>query len=122
MRPHDAIHRRCQRDPGLGRETQRRQQIRGKSVRIARNEIRRGRGDDDPIGPAGKFDMAHCGLGRLVPQIEPHRPPGHRLQTGLTDEFLRRPGHHDLDLGACLGQLADDLRRLVGSDAAGDAE
>jgi hypothetical protein len=66
--------------------------------------------------------VAHRRLGGRVPEVGPHGPPGQRLERQRRDELARAGGHHDLHVGAALAQPADELGRLVGGDAAGDAE
>ena len=61
-------------------------------------------------------------LGLGVQQFGVNRVAGERLQGQRRDEFLRAPGHHDSHIGAALLELADELCRFVGGDAAADAE
>ena len=85
-------------------------------------EFGRRRRNHDLIGPARELDVAHRGFGRLVPQIRAHRLAGDGLKRQRRDELLRAARHHDLHVGAALDQAADEIRALVGGDAAGDAE
>ena len=77
---------------------------------------------DDLVGPARQLDVAHRGFA-----ASSHRS----VRTGLPDtawnvsgghELLRAARHDDLHFGAALDQAADEVRALVGGDAAGDAE
>ena len=51
-----------------------------------------------------------------------HRPAGQRLERHRRDEAAARLGHHDVDVDAGLDEQAREFGRLVGGDAAGDAE
>ena len=52
----------------------------------------------------------------------PDRPAGQRLEGGGADEVRAGRGQHDVDRRTGLDQQARQFRRLVGRDAAGDAE
>ena len=104
------------------RKTDRRQQIVGKPMREARDELGGCRSDDDLVGPARELDVPHRCFRRFVPQIGAHRAAGHGLEGQRGDELLGAAGHDDLHFGAVLHQPAHQVRTLVGGDAAGDAE
>ena len=68
---------------------------------------------------------AMCSMSALAPRREligDHRPPRDRLERHRPDEPRRRARHDRRDVVAALLQPARDLDRLVGADAAGDAE
>ena len=92
------------------------------AVRQPRQQVGGGRGDDDAVGPACQFDMAHRLFGGAVPQGGAHRLPGQGLETQRRDELLRTVGHGHLHVGAGVAQAAHQLQRFVGGDAAADAQ
>jgi hypothetical protein len=120
--PHLPVHRRRDRHRRRARKTQCRQQVVGHPMRKVRDEIGRGRRDDDQVGPARQLDMAHRTLCVLVPQVAAHLATGNGLERQRRNELARAGGHHDLYLGAALDQAAHQVRALVGGDAAGDAQ
>ncbi len=122
MRPHHAVHRRRDGERRLGGQAEGAQQIVGAALGQARERVRAGRSDQHPGGPACEFDVAHRGFGRLVPERAAHRVARQRLEGGRTDEVQGRRGHHHPHLGAGVLQPAHQLGRLVGRDAAGDAQ
>ena len=68
---------------------------------------------------------AMCSMSAFAPRRElvgDDAAPGDRLERHLADEAARRPRHDRGDVVAALLQPARDLDRLVGADAAGDAE
>ena len=106
----------------FSREAQRRQQVRRSAAGEPRHDLCGRRGDQHEIRPARELDVTHRGLGFLVPEIAANGAAGHGLQRGRGHEFLGRPRHDDLDVGATLAQAAHELGRLVGRDAAADAK
>ncbi len=122
VRPHQAIHGRRDRHRRIGREAERAEQVVGEAVREAADEVGGRRGDQDAIGPAREFDVAHRGLGGLVPEIGAHGPARQRLEGERGDEPAGAGRHHDLHLDPSLAQAADDLGALVCGDPARDAE
>src|SRR5580698_11327798 len=66
--------------------------------------------------------MSHRGFRRRVPQVTSDAASrdglecrgGHKLACGC--------GHHDLNFSAALAQPPDEVRTLIGGDAASDAE
>ena len=68
---------------------------------------------------------AMCSMSALAPGGElvgDHPPPRDRLEGDRPDEPPRRPRHDRGDVVPALLQPARDLDRLVGADAAADAE
>ena len=67
-------------------------------------------------------DVLDVGVGARLELVGDDAPPGDRLERDRADE-PRGGGRHDGDdFVAALLQPARDLDRLVGADAAGDAE
>ena len=93
-----------------------------RAVRELREEVRRGRRDDDGVGAARNVDVAHRVVGAGLPQVGQHRPSGQRLERHRRDEARRGLGHHHVDDDAGLDEQARELRGLVRGDAAGHAE
>ncbi|MCY1453316.1 hypothetical protein D9M71_702980 [compost metagenome] len=85
-------------------------------------QVGRGRGDDDAVGPAGQLDMAHGLFGRAVPQGGAGGLAGQGLEAQRGDELLGPGGHGDLHLGPGVAQAAHQFQRLVGRDAATHAQ
>ena len=76
------------------------------------------RRDDDQVGLAREFDVAHAGsLGRGE-QVGADRLAAERLGRQRRDELLRRCGHGDAHRRAALAQPANQVERLIGRDAA----
>ena len=67
--PHDVVHGRRDRERRLGCETDCCQQVGCAATDDARHDLGCCRGNQDHVGPARKFDMAHRTLGLLVPQV-----------------------------------------------------
>ena len=72
--------------------------------------------------PIGDRDVLDVGVHARAPLRRDHRTPGDRLEGHRPDEPRRRARHHRHDVVAALLQPAAHLDRLVGADAAGDAE
>ena len=76
------------------------QQIVGKSVRGASDEIgRRGR-DDNNVGLAGESDVIEGVAG--TKDLRMNLASGDRLERDGTHEFARRARHHDVDFSSGL--------------------
>ncbi len=120
--PHGLIHRRGDGDDGIGGQHQGGQQIVGNALGQAGNQVRGGRRDQHQVGPLGQLDMAHGGFGSRVQQVEVDRVPGERLHGQRGNEFTAAPGHDHAHFGALVEESANQLRALVGGNAAADAE
>ena len=116
--PHPVVHGGRDRDWRGGRQAQRGDQIVGESVGQPRQQIGGGRGNQDAIGPAREFDMAHRRFGGAVPETGPDRMAGQGLEAERGDELLGALGHGDLHVGAGVAQPPHQFQRLVRSDAA----
>jgi hypothetical protein len=66
--------------------------------------------------------VAHGGLGGIVPEALAHWVTGHGLESQRRDQLRGRCRQHHAHLGAKLAEAADDVGRLVGGNAAGDAQ
>ena len=66
--------------------------------------------------------MRHAVRHFRIPLVGEHRFAGQPLHGGRRDEVASRLSHRDLHLHALLHQQAQQLRRLVGRNAAGDAQ
>ena len=84
--PHQVVHRRRDPDRRRGREAQGREQIVGAALGEAGQKIRASRRHQHQLGPAREFDVAHRGLGRLIPQLAAHRSPRQRLERHRRDK------------------------------------
>ena len=82
--------------------------------------MRGSRRDHDQVRPTGQLDMAHCGLGFLVPEVVAHGASGDRLQGGGRDELVCATGEHDLYLRARLAQESYKDWGFIRSDSAGN--
>jgi hypothetical protein len=122
IEPHHVIHRRCHRDRGGGRQTQRRQQIIGQSMRESGQEIGARWRHQDQIRPACQFDVPHGSF-----RASSHRSlrtgrPDTSLKSDRRDELLGGRRHHDLHLRAAFTQAARQIGALIGRDTAGHSE
>ena len=122
IRPHQPVHGGCHSDGPIGRETQRREQVVGETVRETREEVCSRRCDEDAIRPARELDVTHRSLGRGVPEVRPHGVARERLERHRRHELTGTGGHHDLHVDVAIAQTTHELGALVGGDAAGDAE
>ena len=120
--PHGLVHRRGQGHRRVGGQHQGGQQIVGHALGEARQQVGGGRGDQHQVGPFGQLDVAHRRLGGRIEQIQMHRMAGQGLEGQGSDELASCTGHHYMDFRALVAQAADQLRALVGGDAAADAQ
>ena len=87
-----------------------------------RQKVGRGRGNQNQVGLAREIDMRHRIRHARIPLVGENRLAGKRLE-GRRCYKMRRPlGHRHLHVGALLAEQANQFGRLVGGDAAGDAE
>ncbi len=122
VRPHDAVHCRRHGDRGFGSQTQGSEQVVGLTRgQASQKPCARGR-DQDQLRPARELDVSHRRLGGRVPQIGPHRPPGHGLKRQGGHELPCGRGHDHLNLRTPVAQPAHEVRALIGGYATGDAE
>ena len=120
MGPHPHIHRRCDQNRRVGCQQQGGCQIIGAALRHLGHQVRRRRGHHDQVRHPRQLDMAHLGLVRQIEQIgmnlaprqRGHRQRGHKLGPGARQNRRHRC--------AALFQPADQVKRLVGGDAAAD--
>jgi len=84
------------------------------------DEISRGGRDHDGIGDTAGMDVRHALV--VLPLAEQHRVSRECLHRGGCDEMRRGIRHCHLHFDTLLHQQTSQLRRLVGCDAAGDAE
>jgi DNA repair protein RadC len=84
------------------------------------DEIRRGGRDHYGVGHSAGMDVRHAFV--VLPLVEQHRLSRERLHRGGRDEMCCRLRHRHLYRNALLHQQTCQFRRLVGRDAASDAE
>jgi hypothetical protein len=120
--PHVDVHRRRQQQRRLGRQRDRGQEIVAHARRQPRDHVGGGRRDDQQVGLIGELDVPDLRFAIEIEELGVHRVAGQRLEGQLADELGRGAGHDHPHLGARLDEEPAELRRLVGRDAAGDAE
>ena len=142
--PHVGVHCRCEQDPAVAhhlfrdREQQCRKQVISDSGSELADDVGGCRRDHHEVGGSGKVNVLDAGSGsRTLPTC---RTGQTRIGTGLreklesngvvregaerlrADELAGGFGHHRLHVPAGLAKEPGDLQRLVGGDAAGDAQ
>ena len=96
------------------------QQVVGEAVGGLGQQVGGGGGDDDEVG---RLADPHVRDGvDVVPGVGGGGLPGQGRPGGRADELQRARRRDDADVVAGLGQLPQQLDRLVGGDAARDAE
>ena len=120
--PHLLIHGGGQQLGSPGGQGHGGQQVIGATGGQPGEQVRRGGRDQQQVGPAGQFYVAHALLGLGVQQVGVHGVPGKGLQGERGDEFLGSPGHDDAHRRAQLLQLPHQLGGFVGGDAPADAQ
>ena len=120
--PHLAVHRGCDEQWTITRETERRQQIVGDAMRELGNEIRRRGRDQNGISAARKRDVAHRIVRAGVPEVRKHRTARKRLERRSSDKLRARCSQDDVDRDVVLDEQSDQLGSFIGGDAARDAE
>lgn len=120
IEPHLGVHSRCQDDGGLSGQDRRSQQIIGPPRTHPRQQVRRGRGDQDQLGPLGHSHVLH--RGRVIEDTGGHGLPADRCQCRRPDETQRRLGGHHLDLVPGLTPQSNDKGHLVGGNGTGHAD
>ena len=120
VRPHLRVHRRREHDRGGRRQRRQGHHVPAAAVGQACEAVGRRGGDHEDVGAPRDLDVRL----RLL-RLE-HVDNGFAARQGLEregrDEARGRLRHQDLDIGARLPQLAGEIGRLVGGDAARDAE
>ena len=81
-----------------------------------------GRRDDDGVGRAAQLDVGDAMFGRHGRVRRDDEALGERLEGHRSDELLGAPRERHVHVRTGLRERAGQLRRLVGGDAAGDAE
>ena len=119
MAPHVHVHRGREQQRRARREHERADQIVGQPGREAREAVRGGRRDDHQLGPVGERDVVDLALFGGVEQLAAHGVAGDRLQRERAHELRGRARHRAAHVVPGALQRADELRRLVGRDAAG---
>ena len=122
MLEHVGVHRRRQQDRRPGREVERAQEVVGNAVGELADDVRRGRRDEQQPDARGQRDVLDVRVGAARELIGDHAAPGDRLERHFPDESAGGARQDRRDVVAALLQLTRDLDRLVGADAAGDAE
>jgi hypothetical protein len=120
--PHLLVHRRGDRDRCPRRKTRGGQEIVGEPMRKPRQKGGAGRRDEDEICPASELDMAHGRFRRSVPKRRPYGSAGECLEGERRDEFARPGRQNHLHVRTPHPQSSDEIRRLVGGNAAGHTE
>ena len=122
MRPHPGVHRRRhdhRRAAGAGDGGQRVAHQAGGQLA---DEVRGRRGEHDGIGRLGQLDVRDLLVAVELHDVVEDRPMGEGLEGQRPDESRRRGGHRDVDHRAALAEHPDEGDRLVGGDAARDAD
>jgi hypothetical protein len=122
MLPHLAIHGRGDQNRGAGGERDGREGIVGEAVGHGGEDVRGGGGDEEQIGLVGELDVAGLPAFFFGKEIGDDRILAQRAQGERRDEFERGFRQHTRHAMAGLGELAGEVRRLVGRDGTGDAE
>ena len=128
MVPHVHVHRRSHNDRRCRGKVQRGQKVSGHSLREVGKNISSSWGYHERIDRLRDRDVfdgrVDVGFMRFVRREHAGDDflSGKRGKGEGSNELLGGPRHHDLHADAVILQEADDLCRLVGCNAAGDAE
>jgi hypothetical protein len=120
--PHVDVHGGREEHRGPGRQKDRRNQVVGETMGHLRHQVRRGRSDDDELGPIGETDVVDLALLTGVEEIAAHDPARQALENQGRDESLGLRGQGTAHFVAGLPKRAQELGRLVGGDASRDRE
>jgi len=120
--PHAAVHRGGHQHRTPRGQEQRGQKVVGDTVRGAGQEVGGGRCDHEGVGTLGQGHVLDRLRALRIEQIGEHRAAGERPEGEGTDELVRVRGGDHRDPGAQTRELAQQVDRLEGGDAAGDAE
>ena len=122
MRPHLAVHGRCDEQRGTSGQGHAGQRVLGEAAGQAGKRGGRSGRDEQQVGAIGKFDMAGA------PAFLSGEDGGHDrifaqgLQGEWRDEALCGVAHDDVDIMAFLDEQAGEVGGFVGRDRAGHAE
>ena len=119
---HRAVHRRSEEDRRCDSKQRRRQHVVGYARRRLGNDVRRSGRDEHKIHQTRQSDVLDVPMRRLFPHVERHglsRDLAEGQRRDKTGGLLR---HDDVNLRPFLAQAARNLHRLVGGDAARDAQ
>ena len=118
--PHLGVHGGGEDHGGRRRQDRRGQHVIGATGRDPGQQVRRGGGHHDQVGPLPHRDVLDGG--GILEQAAAHRAPGDRGERRGTDEAQRGLRGEGADLVPGLPQETDDEGRLVGGDGAGHAD
>jgi hypothetical protein len=118
--PHQRIHRRRQQDRPVRRQQDGAGEIVGVALRHLCHQVRGRRRHHDQVAVARQADMAGIELALGIEQIGVTTPMRQRAHRKRRDKLLRRAGQHATHVDMPLLQPSDQVKRLVGGDAAAD--
>jgi hypothetical protein len=122
VRQHVAVHRRRNEHGGLRGQVQRRKEVVGNAVGELADHVRRARCHEQQRNFIRNGDVLDVRIRTRIPLRCDHWPARDGLEGDRPDEAGRCPRHHRHDIVPPLLQSTTHLDRLVGADAAGDAE
>ena len=118
--PHPHIHCRRDQNPRVGGQQKGRGQIVRAALRHLCHQVRRRRCHHDQVRHPRQLDMAHLGLIRQIEQISVNLGPGKRSDRQRRHKLGPGARQNRRHRCAALFQPADQVKRLVGGDAAAD--
>ncbi len=121
MRPHFAVHGRCNEDGGAGGKGDGGESVTGEATGEGGKEVGAGRGDEKKIGAIGELNVTGLPAVFFVEEVFDDGMTGEGLKGERGDEFSAATGQNAGDLVTSLGELAGQVRCAVGGDGAGDA-
>ncbi len=119
---HLRVHGRRDEDGSAGGRVERGQKIVGDSVGELADDVRRGRRDEQQIDRRGQRDVLDVGVGARLELVGDDAPARDGFERDRPHEARRRRRHDGDDIVTAGLQTARDFDRLVGADAAGNAE
>ena len=128
MIPHVDVHGGRHDNRRGGREIERGQEVAGDALREVSQNVGRGGRDHERVDGLRDRDVLDGGIdvGRMLLAGSEHAGDdffsGERGEGEGANELLGGAGHDDLHANAAVLQQADDFRRLVGCNPAGNAE
>ena len=120
--PHQRVHGRGQQDRAIGGEQDRGREIVGVPVCHLCHQIGGRRGDDDEIAVAREADVPCVEFAGRIEQVGIGAGIGQGAGAERRDELLRSMGHDAAHNKAAFLEAADQVERLVRSNAAADDE